>query len=401
MERMLRLYLVFIFVGISISTFAKNTNASYQVLFDKVIENYSRSNGFEYDVVYKDKCFDCDSFKLFQYHVALLNNSRDTVFGSYFYYRVSFEGTLTYKFYNGSNLYVLDTKDKSNTSFDIFKNQTSPITNATDGTIIQMNVVFQPEKLRKLFFSGKNTISFLDTVMNGTPYVSCKTKFNNDEDFTDIYRTVFVNYNTKLIDRIITHASYKNQTEIRNITYQNFKPKEIDLGYLDSLYTAQKNNDYTDVVYHPRQRDTLTLLSVIPPFKAKLYPDNQAIDLPKVGKITVLDFWYTACLPCTKVIPDLNKLFEKYKSKVDFCGVNASDDDIKNQQRITDFQNRTPIRYPIALANWDDLQALKITGFPTLYIIDGEGKLAFKALGYDESIDLYKLLDSKLSELTK
>ena len=59
-------------------------------------------------------------------------------------------------------------------------------------------------------------------------------------------------------------------------------------------------------------------------------------DRPKVdggGRVVVVERWATWCPPCVSSIPHLNKLFEKYKGRVDFVGVTDETDAAKIKVR--------------------------------------------------------------------
>lgn len=65
------------------------------------------------------------------------------------------------------------------------------------------------------------------------------------------------------------------------------------------------------------------------PITAKYFKDH-ILDYTKGGKfiskaakIIVIDFWATWCGPCMKLLPQMEKMAEKYKDRVIFCKVNA------------------------------------------------------------------------------
>src|SRR5690606_1091741 len=106
----------------------------HKAVFEKVIQNYSDHRGFEYDVVYRMKYFDDDSFTSLNYKVNLIMNA-DSIFGCHFFYEYAREGGLIYKYCNGKYLYVIDSSQKQYTRFSPHDKETSPITGATDGMI--------------------------------------------------------------------------------------------------------------------------------------------------------------------------------------------------------------------------------------------------------------------------
>ena len=97
------------------------------------------------------------------------------------------------------------------------------------------------------------------------------------------------------------------------------------------------------------------------------------------GKVVVLNFWASWCIPCAQEAPDLQATYEKYKDKdVVFLGVDWTDieGDALNYLK----------RFGITYANGPDLQTkigprYRISGVPETYIVDQAGTLAFIKIG--------------------
>jgi len=91
------------------------------------------------------------------------------------------------------------------------------------------------------------------------------------------------------------------------------------------------------------------------------------------GKVVVVNFWATWCHPCQNEIPDLSKLYEKYKDKgVIMLGVltndNPSDSDLLN------FESDHAMSYPVVRASSDILMSFKYPqALPTTFVFDRGG----------------------------
>jgi thiol-disulfide isomerase/thioredoxin len=108
------------------------------------------------------------------------------------------------------------------------------------------------------------------------------------------------------------------------------------------------------------------------------------------GKIVVLDFWATWCAPCLSAFPAMRKAVERHKDDagVRFYFVNAwerAEDKAKNAR---DFLSKTGYPFTVLL----DLEnrvidAFKVDGIPTKFVIDGRGRIRFKTTGYSGNHD--------------
>lgn len=95
------------------------------------------------------------------------------------------------------------------------------------------------------------------------------------------------------------------------------------------------------------------------------------------GSVIVFNFWFTACPPCKKEIPELNKLVEKYSKKgVVFIGVAL--DEADEIQRFIDIY---PFKYKLIPDGADFIDANQVSSFPTQFIIDKKGYLAKRIVG--------------------
>ena len=104
------------------------------------------------------------------------------------------------------------------------------------------------------------------------------------------------------------------------------------------------------------------------------------------GKIVLLDFWATWCAPCRQSIPELVELQKKYRDQgVAVIGVSMDDPQMFPDSYISAFKEKFKMNYPIIRA--DQKVAMDYFGttsmvIPTLFVINREGKIADKIVGY-------------------
>ena len=139
----------------------------------------------------------------------------------------------------------------------------------------------------------------------------------------------------------------------------------------------------------PSEIPVLTVGSPAPAFNlTALAGERLSLDHYR-GKVVLLDFWQTWCVPCVEAIPHLKSLQQKYKDqglvvlgvsdKLDQEGINV----------LRKFASDYSVSYPLLI---DDkgLVAAKyaITGYPHLFIIDGAGRIALERQGVIDDKDL-------------
>jgi thiol-disulfide isomerase/thioredoxin len=103
------------------------------------------------------------------------------------------------------------------------------------------------------------------------------------------------------------------------------------------------------------------------------------------GSVLVVNFWYAACPPCRAEAPDLAELATGYADQgVLFLGVNVFD----NASGAQSFEKSFDIPYPSILdADTGELRLafaseLPPSGIPTTFIVDRDGRVAARVLGY-------------------
>lgn len=107
------------------------------------------------------------------------------------------------------------------------------------------------------------------------------------------------------------------------------------------------------------------------------------------GRIVILNFWATFCVPCREEMPMLVKLRREYAARgVEVIGPSA--DDEKTQPQIAPFLKKQKIDFPIWLgATTDHMKALGLgEALPATAVIDRDGRIVGRILGPLEEKDL-------------
>ncbi len=125
--------------------------------------------------------------------------------------------------------------------------------------------------------------------------------------------------------------------------------------------------------------------------------DGKPIQLSALkGKVVLLDFWATWCPPCKAEIPHFKALKSAYGPKgVEIIGLSV---DQEGEGVVRSFAQAEGMNYPIAVVGQDLTQKYGgIRGIPTTFLIDKEGRIAKKYVGYQDK----EVFESQIQALLK
>ena len=109
---------------------------------------------------------------------------------------------------------------------------------------------------------------------------------------------------------------------------------------------------------------------VAPPFTLARIGGGDEVSLADSdGRIRLVDFWTTWCPPCREEIPMLNELQETYGDRgFDIIAISPEEPGI-----LEEFQADHPVVYTSLVGNEDLVHEYGALGYPTAFLIDGEG----------------------------
>jgi thiol-disulfide isomerase/thioredoxin len=362
-------------------------------LVQQVIEKYKTHKTMSYEVDYMIKYFDeNEPFKV-RTQVMSERLVNDTVFnGKFLYTRMDSLAHVT-KYYDGTTLHLIVHDQQKIIRYDAQQGHTSPITGSADGAVIQVFFLDLP-RIQKALDNDKIVKTYTDSLT----HLVVRFQFPDDENYHDQHRNMYFNKKDKTLDKITDLARYKDQVQRNSWDLSNIIFDNITAATFDSRTQLHFKN-YALENYKPRTAEDYKLLEkgeLAPVITGKMFPDYQNDMILASDKIVILDFWYTACMPCIERIPGLNVLQEKYKKDVQVIGVNPFETKETQKDRITAFLARTPMHYPILFI--DEIpKEYNVMAYPTIYIIDRDGKVAFSEIG--SSVTLQEQMEVVIQEL--
>jgi peroxiredoxin len=217
--------------------------------------------------------------------------------------------------------------------------------------------------------------------------------------YTSLYKGVEDGFTRK-----VNYIVYVNKLKY---VEQNLAIKDIKINqkYNDTLFSASIPKDYNIKYIRPEpaptqdvqnQKEDVKLLEkgAEAPNWTLIDGNGKNVSLSDLkGKVVLLDFWGTWCVWCIAAMPKIQNVYEEFKKQnVVIYGISCREPE--NADPVS-FARQKGIGYDVLLKGDEIAKLYNVTGFPTLYIIDKEGRVIQSEAGY------YPELDKKLIELIK
>jgi len=111
----------------------------------------------------------------------------------------------------------------------------------------------------------------------------------------------------------------------------------------------------------------------LPVFKAKTLTGKEVTNEYLKGKLTLINFWFTACRPCIAEIPGFNDIVNKYgDDKLNYISIGRDD-----KQEVEDFLEEHPWKFD-HIVDAEPLikeEFMFMWGYPTTFLVDESGKI--------------------------
>lgn len=101
-----------------------------------------------------------------------------------------------------------------------------------------------------------------------------------------------------------------------------------------------------------------------------------------LGKVVYLDFWASWCIPCKKSFPFMNEIYHQYpKEHLAVIAINMDE----SPEDAVKFLESVPADFDIYTnADKSLITALDLPGLPTTYLIDKNGQIKARHIGFNE-----------------
>lgn len=109
---------------------------------------------------------------------------------------------------------------------------------------------------------------------------------------------------------------------------------------------------------------------------------NEAVEK---GKLTLVSFWATWCIPCKQEIKNIKDKLEGWKKEADFNFMTVSVDDSRSTAMVKTYAKSQGWTFPTYTDPNSDLKrSLNFQNVPFSIIVDQNGKIVYQHSGYEE-----------------
>ena len=120
-------------------------------------------------------------------------------------------------------------------------------------------------------------------------------------------------------------------------------------------------------------------------------------ELLKDNEVVVLNIFASWCGPCKKEFPYMESVYEKYKDKMEIVAV-SGDLVLDEMEDMIKYKEEHGLTFQVGMKN-ESIDSLTVGGFPTTYIIDRNGNIAYaRTSAFVQSGEFEKVVTSLMGD---
>lgn len=341
-------------------------NNALKSLHFKVSQKYYYSNGI--DTIFTP------------FEVWIVRDSSDTHTGAYVWIDNNYRPY--HMIYEKGNFYLSIPPKKTTVLYKEFDEDfISPVD--------WLNVFLKTDKFQNILSDTINKIGVQEVQYNNKTCRKLTIEFPEDAKGNIITHTYIID------NRYVPlWAMYKNKTNdytyFDELSFSDYSFDDVNLSELKNKQEQifeenpieESNNSETE-----QYESMLHIGDDAPLFDGLYYGTQKSFKLSDyLGKnVIIVDFWYTHCPPCVRAMPALSELNNEFKDKgLKIFGLNSVDNQAELLPNLDKFLQNRKLSYDIIMTQSSVDLMYKIKGYPTMYIVDKSGKIAYVEIGFNQ-----------------
>ncbi len=386
-------YLMLLSLSVIILT---GCNKKEESFLSKVVNSNKNHNSIHYKVTEQYYYSNASDTIVTPFDVWAVKDERDTLRKGYVsvnnYYRPY---NMTYE---QGNFYLTIPPKKTTI---LYKHFTEPFISSIDW----IDIFLKPAMLIKLSKNPNVTLTFTDTLYKKKHHTKMVVNVTKNNKLAE--RSTYIIDNNTFVPVWAKLESFK-----KDYVYNDeldFSRYQFDKVNFDNLKKKQKillNENPVELDGDGSETSRLEKMLHIgdkaPFFSGRYYKTGKKFALPDYTgkKVIIVDFWYTHCPPCVRAMPYLSELNKEFKDKgLIVFGLNSVDNQQHSMKNLHDFLGKRSLSYDVILTQPTVDIMYKINGYPTMYVIDKEGRIAYVETGFDK--EKFEKLKQKIETMLK
>lgn len=230
--------------------------------------------------------------------------------------------------------------------------------------------------------------------INGEPCYRVKMNILPENDSTSLLQDLRIEYHFWINKADSTPVQYTAAFDMlmgqdtmyqfgrTTLTYYEWNNLEDE-----SIFTLESIPSYIELKgYQPYKSPKLLPVDTIAPEWNLVNLDDDTMRLSDFrGQLVLIDFFYMWCYPCMAALPALQELHEEYRDKgVKVVGINPFD---TKEDGIMEFLEKRDVNYTVLLGAKEVAKMYRVSGYPTMYLLDRQGKIIKTQVGYGEGVE--------------
>ncbi|WP_316812142.1 TlpA disulfide reductase family protein [Pedobacter heparinus] len=169
--------------------------------------------------------------------------------------------------------------------------------------------------------------------------------------------------------------------EMTPVIYHKIMKKDTVINYISLSVTKKESNKESAAFKFEYIQDSTFLLlnQKLPAFKLKDMDGKEISSAGLLGKPTLINFWATYCGPCIAEMPQLSRLKERYKDKMNFISITENS---TKEDHLADFLKNKDFNFQVLDRGQAYKDELKIAALPRNLFIDKNGVLRYIQSNY-------------------